>query len=70
MGLVAFSLLIHNTECLVIGLQTLFFSKDAGMEFFSNYLEFLAKVGTLGIAIMIVLGAISSMRRRGRQLPG
>ena len=40
------------------------------MEFFSNYLEFLAKVGTLGIAIMIVLGAISSMRRRGRQLPG
>jgi len=40
------------------------------MEFFSNYLEFLAKVGTLVIAIMIVLGAITSMRRRGRQLPG
>lgn len=40
------------------------------MEFFSNYLEFLAKVGTVVFAIIVVFGVLAAMRRRGRQLPG
>jgi len=40
------------------------------MEIFFNYLEFLAKVGTLVVAIVVVFGSISAMRRRGQQSPG
>jgi len=40
------------------------------MEIFFNYLEFLAKVGTLVVAIIVVFGSIAAMRRRGRQSPG
>lgn len=40
------------------------------MEIFLNYLEFLAKVGTVAVAIVIVFGAVSAIRRKGRRSPG
>lgn len=40
------------------------------MEFFLNYLEFLAKVGTVVIAIVVVFGGLTAIRQRGRQSPG
>lgn len=40
------------------------------MEFFFDYLAFLAKVATLVLAIVIVFGAIAAMRRKGQPLSG
>ncbi len=40
------------------------------MEIFFSYLEFLAKVVTVGVAIVIVFAALSAIRRRGRHSPG
>ena len=40
------------------------------MEFFADYLGFLAKTLTVVFAIVLVLGVIGSMRRRGRQVTG
>lgn len=40
------------------------------MEIVLNYLEFLVKVGTVAVAIVVVVGALSAIRRRGRRLPG
>lgn len=40
------------------------------MEFFADYLGFLAKTLTAVFAIVVVLGAVASMRRRGRQVTG
>lgn len=40
------------------------------MEIVLNYLEFLVKVGTVAVAFVVVVGALSAIRRRGRRLPG
>ena len=40
------------------------------MEIFFSYLEFLAKIVTVVVAIVVVLASVSAMRRRGRQSPG
>ena len=40
------------------------------MEILFGYLEFLAKVATVVIAVIVVFGALSAIRRRGRHSPG
>ena len=40
------------------------------MEFFFDYLIFLAKVATVVFAFIIVFGAITAMRRKDRPMPG
>jgi len=40
------------------------------MEILFGYLLFLAKVATVVIAVVVVFGALSAMRRRGRHSPG
>jgi len=40
------------------------------MEVLFSYLEFLAKVATVVVAIVVVFGSLSAMRRRGRQSSG